>query len=52
MIGPFQSEVDHTNEQILGFTDLCILFSHVMEELCSPKNVYRKEIPSIIHYTF
>ena len=34
VIGAFRSEVDLRNEQVLGFTDLRILFSHVMEELC------------------
>ena len=34
VIGAFRSEVDRRNEQVLGFTDLHILFSHVMEELC------------------
>ena len=38
MIGAFRSEVDRRNEQVLGFTDLGIIFSHVMEELYLPEN--------------
>ena len=38
VIGAFRSEVDRRNEQVLGFTDLRMLFSHVMEEIYSPKN--------------